>query len=101
MQGTILYGPPDVRIEERHTPNNYQADRCYYPDPHTCVDDLWAYRGTNTVGRPRPMGHEYCGIVEEVGDAVRSVNPGQFVIGSFFASDNTYPHYEVGYQTAC
>src|SRR5260370_1300403 len=35
------------------------------------------------------MGHEYCGIVEEVGSAVKSVKPGHFVIGSFFASDNT------------
>jgi threonine dehydrogenase-like Zn-dependent dehydrogenase len=47
------------------------------------------------------MGHEYCGIVEEVGRAVRSVKPGQFVIGSFFASDNTCPHCHAGYQTSC
>ena len=47
------------------------------------------------------MGHEYCGIVEEVGSAVRSVKPGQFVIGSFFASDNTCPHCHAGYQTSC
>jgi threonine dehydrogenase-like Zn-dependent dehydrogenase len=47
------------------------------------------------------MGHEYCGLVEEVGSAVRSVKPGQFVIGSFFASDNTCPHCRAGYQTSC
>jgi threonine dehydrogenase-like Zn-dependent dehydrogenase len=47
------------------------------------------------------MGHEYCGIVEEVGSAVKSVKPGQFVIGSFFASDNTCPHCQAGYQTSC
>jgi threonine dehydrogenase-like Zn-dependent dehydrogenase len=47
------------------------------------------------------MGHEYCGIVEEVGSAVNSVKPGQFVIGSFFASDNTCPNCQVGYQTSC
>ncbi|MCD6031604.1 MAG: Alcohol dehydrogenase zinc-binding domain protein [Thermomicrobiales bacterium] len=46
------------------------------------------------------MGHEYCGIVEEVGSAVRSVKPGQFVIGSFFASDNTCPNCQVGYQSS-
>jgi Zn-dependent alcohol dehydrogenase len=38
------------------------------------------------------MGHEYCGSVEEVGSAVTTIKPGQFVIGSFFASDNTCPH---------
>ena len=47
------------------------------------------------------MGHEYCGIVEDVGRAVRSITPGQFVIGSFFASDNTCPHCKVGYQSSC
>jgi threonine dehydrogenase-like Zn-dependent dehydrogenase len=47
------------------------------------------------------MGHEYCGIVEEVGSAVRSVKPGQFVIGSFFASDNTCPNCRAGYQSSC
>jgi len=47
------------------------------------------------------MGHEYCGIVEDVGSAVTTVKPGQFVIGSFFASDNTCPNCEVGYQSSC
>jgi len=47
------------------------------------------------------MGHEYCGIVEEVGSSVANVRPGQFVIGSFFASDNTCAHCRAGYQSAC
>jgi threonine dehydrogenase-like Zn-dependent dehydrogenase len=47
------------------------------------------------------MGHEYCGIVEEIGSAVRSVKPGQFVVGSFATSDNTCPHCRYGYQSSC
>src|SRR5436189_2691108 len=47
------------------------------------------------------MGHEYCGIVEEVGREVTSVKPGQFVIGSFFASDNSCPICKAGYQSSC
>jgi len=47
------------------------------------------------------MGHEYCGIVEEVGPAVTSIRPGQFVIGSFFASDNTCLNCRAGYQSSC
>jgi threonine dehydrogenase-like Zn-dependent dehydrogenase len=47
------------------------------------------------------MGHEYCGVVEEVGSAVAEVKPGQFVIGSFFASDNTCPNCRAGYQSGC
>src|SRR5207248_6887446 len=45
--------------------------------------------------------HEYCGIVEEVGGAVKDVKPGQFVIGSFAASDNTCPNCLAGYTTSC
>jgi threonine dehydrogenase-like Zn-dependent dehydrogenase len=47
------------------------------------------------------MGHEYCGIVEEAGSAVKTVKPGQFVIGSFCISDNTCPSCQAGYQSGC
>src|SRR5437867_11335061 len=57
--------------------------------------------GIRPVNEGTPMGHEYCGIVEEVGGAVRTVKPGQFIIGSFFASDNTCPHCNFGYQSSC
>jgi alcohol dehydrogenase-like protein len=52
----------------------------------------------NAASLPR---HEYCGIVEEVGSDVTTIRPGQFIIGSFFASDNTCPHCRAGYQTSC
>ena len=56
-----------------------------------CGSDLWPYRGIDEVPEARPIGHEYCGIVERVGDAVTTVQPGQFVIGGFGYSDNTCP----------
>lgn len=63
--------------------------------------DLWDYRGINNVNQPTPIGHEYCGVVEEGGDEVEPVKPCQSVIGAFFTSDNTCPHCKVGYQTSC
>jgi threonine dehydrogenase-like Zn-dependent dehydrogenase len=66
-----------------------------------CGSDLWPYRGFDPVDEPTPMGHEYCGVVEELGKAVTSIKRGQFVIGSFFASDNTCPNCRAGYQTSC
>jgi threonine dehydrogenase-like Zn-dependent dehydrogenase len=54
-----------------------------------CGSDLWPYRGLDAVEGPSPMGHEYAGIVQEVGSQVTTIKPGQFVVGSFFASDNT------------
>jgi threonine dehydrogenase-like Zn-dependent dehydrogenase len=47
------------------------------------------------------MGHEYVGVIEEVGAEVTTVKPGQFVIGSFFASDNTCQICRAGYQSRC
>jgi len=47
------------------------------------------------------MGHEYAGVVEEVGRDVQTIRPGQFVVGSFFASDNTCEICQAGYQSRC
>jgi threonine dehydrogenase-like Zn-dependent dehydrogenase len=66
-----------------------------------CGSDLWPYRGLQPIEGPTPMGHEYCGTVEEVGSAVKSVKPGQFVIGSFATSDNTCPNCKYGYPSSC
>ncbi|MGD0812020.1 MAG: zinc-dependent alcohol dehydrogenase family protein [Verrucomicrobiota bacterium] len=103
MKATMLYGPRDVRFEEREDPKITQPTDAIIRISATCVcgSDLWPYRGINPVPKPTPMGHEYCGIVAEVGSEVKLVKPGQFVIGSFFASDNTCPHCQAGYQTSC
>jgi threonine dehydrogenase-like Zn-dependent dehydrogenase len=103
MKGTVLYGPRDIRFEERDTPRIVKSTDAVIRISATCVcgSDLWPYRGISPFREPTPMGHEYCGIVEEVGSAVVSVKPGQFVIGSFFASDNTCPNCQYGYQTSC
>ncbi|MGB7462541.1 MAG: zinc-dependent alcohol dehydrogenase family protein [Candidatus Acidiferrum sp.] len=103
MRGAVLYGPRDVRFEERDVPKIIKRTDAIIRISATCVcgSDLWPYRGINPVAQPTPMGHEYCGIVEEVGSAVNSVKPGQFVIGSFFASDNTCPNCQFVYQSSC
>src|SRR6266850_101287 len=103
MRGAILYGPRDVRFEKRETPKIVKPTDAMIRISATCVcgSDLWPYRGIQPVAQPTPMGHEYCGIVEEVGSEVKSVKPGQFVIGSFFASDNTCPTCQIGYQSSC
>ncbi len=103
MRGAVLYGPGDVRFEDRAEPTIVNQTDAIISMAATCVcgSDLWPYRGLQAIAGPTPMGHEYCGIVEEVGSAVRLIKKGQFVIGSFFASDNTCPHCHHGYQTSC
>jgi threonine dehydrogenase-like Zn-dependent dehydrogenase len=103
MKGTVLYGARDVRFEECTSPKIIKPTDAIIRIAATsiCGSDLWPYRGINTVTEPTPMGHEYCGIIEDVGSEVKSVKPGQFVIGSFFVSDNTCPHCQAGYQSSC
>src|SRR5436190_6942731 len=103
MKGTVLYAPGDVRFEERPEPKIIKPTDAIVRISVTCVcgSDLWPYRGANPITQPTPMGHEYCGIVEEVGSAVKTVESGQFVIGSFATSDNTCAHCRYGYQSSC
>lgn len=103
MKGTVMYGPRDVRFEERPDPTIIEPTDAIIRLSATCVcgSDLWPYRGIDPVTQPAPMGHEYCGIVEEVGREVKHIKPGQFVVGSFFASDNTCEICHAGYHSSC
>ena len=103
MQGVVLHAPRDIRVERRDDPTVTAPTDAIIKMAATCVcgSDLWPYRGIEAVNGPSPMGHEYVGIVEEVGSEVRTIKPGQFVIGSFFASDNTCEICRDGYQSRC
>ena len=103
MQGTMLYGPRDVRLEERPDPAIVEPTDAILRVSAACGcgSDLWPYRGIAPTPEPTPMGHEYVGIVEEVGSDVKHIKPGQFVVGSFWASDNTCPICQAGYQSRC
>lgn len=103
MLGTKLYAPGDVRIEEMPEPIIQKPTDAVIRLAATCVcgSDLWPYRGLNDISAPMHMGHEYCGTVVEVGSAVTSVKPGQFVVGSFCLSDNTCPHCRFGFPSSC
>jgi threonine dehydrogenase-like Zn-dependent dehydrogenase len=103
MRGAVLHAPGDVRIEDRADPRIEAPTDAIIRLSATCVcgSDLWDYRGINAVNQPIPLGHEYVGVVEQVGGDVRHVRPGQFVVGSFFASDNTCAICRAGYQSSC
>jgi threonine dehydrogenase-like Zn-dependent dehydrogenase len=103
MQGAVFYGARDIRFEDRTEPRIGEPTDAIISLPATCIcgSDLWPYRGIAAFPAGTPMGHEYCGIVEEIGPGVTSIKRGQFVIGSFFASDNTCPHCRHGYQSSC
>lgn len=98
-----MYGPGDVRVEERPVPGLVAPTDAILKVVASCIcgSDLWPYRGADVTDEPTAMGHEYVGIVEQVGGQVRKVRVGDFVVGSFFASDNTCEICRSGYQTHC
>jgi threonine dehydrogenase-like Zn-dependent dehydrogenase len=103
MLATVLHGPGDIRCEQVPEPKILKPTDAIIRLAATCIcgSDLWPYRGLNETTGPQAMGHEYCGIVEQVGSAVKTVRPGQFVVGSFCLSDNTCPHCRFGFQSSC
>ncbi len=103
MKATVLHGPGDVRFEERDDPKILKPTDAIIKLSATCIcgSDLWPYRGLQPSEGPAYMGHEYCGVVVEVGSDVRTIRPGQFVVGSFCLSDNTCPHCKFGFQSSC
>jgi threonine dehydrogenase-like Zn-dependent dehydrogenase len=103
MRATVMYAPGDVRVEERDEPQIVEPTDAIIQVSAACVcgSDLWPYRGIEDLEWPAPMGHEYAGVVQEVGAEVQTIKPGQFVVGSFWASDNTCEICRAGYQSAC
>jgi threonine dehydrogenase-like Zn-dependent dehydrogenase len=102
MRGVIMHAPGDVRVEERDRPTIVEPTDAILRLSASCIcgSDLWPYRGAESVDHT-PMGHEYVGVVTEIGAEVKGIEVGDFVVGSFFASDNTCEICRAGYQTHC
>jgi threonine dehydrogenase-like Zn-dependent dehydrogenase len=103
MKATTIYAARDVRLEDQPDPSIQKPTDAVVKVVAACVcgSDLWYYRGDNPVEKPFRIGHEFVGVVEEVGSDVRSLRRGDFVIAPFMYSDNTCPHCEFGIQSAC
>jgi len=103
MLATVLHAPGDIRCEEVAEPKILKPTDAIIKLSASCIcgSDLWPFRGLQPLDGAMHMGHEYCGVVVEVGSAVKTVKPGQFVVGSFCLSDNTCPHCRFGFQSSC
>src|SRR3954452_4571474 len=103
MRGAVLHAPGDVRLEQRDDPTIIEPTDAIIRLSATCIcgSDLWPYRGIEPVEEPIVMGHEYVGVVEEVGPDVKTLKVGDFVVGSFVISDNTCEICQAGYQSRC
>lgn len=102
MRGVIMHAPGDIRVGERADPKIIDPTDAIIRVTASCVcgSDLWPYRGVEPADH-QPMGHEYVGIVDEVGSQVTTVQPGDFVVGSFVISDGTCEICRAGYPSRC
>ncbi|MEV0200823.1 zinc-dependent alcohol dehydrogenase family protein [Nonomuraea sp. NPDC050691] len=102
MRGVVMHAPGDVRVQDLDDPQIIEPTDAIIRVTATCVcgSDLWPYRGIEEV-HDQPMGHEYVGVVEQVGSEVKTVKPGQFVVGTFVAADGTCEICRSGYPSSC
>ncbi|MEU4427128.1 zinc-dependent alcohol dehydrogenase family protein [Actinoplanes sp. NPDC024001] len=103
MRGVVMHAPGDVRIERREDPRIVEPTDAIIRLSATCIcgSDLWPYRGIEKIESPLLMGHEYVGVVEQIGDQVTTIKVGDFVVGSFVISDNTCEICRAGFQSQC
>jgi threonine dehydrogenase-like Zn-dependent dehydrogenase len=102
MRGVVMHRAGDVRVEDREDPRIIEPTDAVVRIRAACVcgSDLWPYRGAEP-GDGLLMGHEFVGVIEEVGEAVRTVKPGDFVVAPFAYSDNTCEICRAGFQGRC
>ena len=103
MRVTTIHGTRDIRLEDRPAPTIDAPTDAIVKVVASCIcgSDLWPYRGENQITAGDPIGHEMVGVIEEVGSAVTSFRPGDFVIVPFCHSDNTCPHCRAGMSSGC
>ncbi len=102
MKAAIFKGKQDVELGERPDPTIQEPTDAIVRVVRGCVcgSDLWYYRGVleHKVGS---IGHEHIGVIEEVGDEVHDLKPGDFVIAPFTFNDGTCPACMAGFQSNC
>jgi threonine dehydrogenase-like Zn-dependent dehydrogenase len=103
VRATLIHGPRDIRLEEVPDPAIQLPGDALVRVVASCVcgSDLWPYRGVQATDEPHRIGHEFVGVVEQVGSAVTTLTAGDFVIAPFALSDNTCVHCNNGVHTSC
>jgi threonine dehydrogenase-like Zn-dependent dehydrogenase len=102
VRAAVFAGPRSIEVAERPDPIVKEPTDAVVRVTLACVcgSDLWYYRGDSEFA-PGPIGHEFVGVVEDIGSEVRDIATGDFVIAPFAFSDGTCPHCRHGITSAC
>ena len=103
MRATVIYGERDIRLDEVPNPVLSTGGDAIVRVVAACVcgSDLWPYRGVTPTDEPHRIGHEFVGIVDEIGPDVTTITVGDFVIAPFYDCDNTCVNCVNGVSTSC
>jgi len=103
MRATVMYGIHDVRVETVPDARLIEPTDALVRVTRACIcgSDLWPYNSMTPTETGNRMGHEFVGVVEAVGSAVRTVKKGNLVVAPFAWSDGTCEFCRQGLQTSC
>jgi threonine dehydrogenase-like Zn-dependent dehydrogenase len=103
LKAAIFKGKGNIEVEDVAEPKIQKPDEAIVKVTHSCIcgSDLWFYRGISPKDADSRIGHEFMGVVEEVGSDVKTLKVGDFVIAPFFISDGTCPECKVGETRFC
>src|SRR5437016_6796462 len=103
MKAALFKGKGAIELGERPDPTIKEPTDAVVRVVLACVcgSDLWYYRGLSDYTPGSPIGHEFVGVVEQVGDRVRNIAKGDFVVAPFFYCDGTCPNCRAGITSAC
>jgi threonine dehydrogenase-like Zn-dependent dehydrogenase len=98
-----MYGAGDVRVEDVPDPKLQEPTDAIVRVLRSCIcgSDLWPYGSLPASDHGRRMGHEFLGVVEDVGSDVSGFKSGDVVIAPFVWSDGTCDFCREGLQTSC
>jgi threonine dehydrogenase-like Zn-dependent dehydrogenase len=103
MRATLIYGAGDVRVEDVPDPVLREPTDALVRVVRSCIcgSDLWPYGSRETTQQGDRIGHEFLGVVEEVGRDVSGLAAGDLVVAPFVWADNTCDFCREGLQTSC
>ena len=103
MRATLIYGAGDVRVENVPDPVLREPSDALVRVVRSCIcgSDLWPYGSRPATGHADRIGHEFLGVVEELGTDVSGLRRGDLVVAPFVWADNTCDFCREGLHTSC